>query len=174
MRLRTLIVTITTAFNLMACNTAHVEQSNQALNGASQILQQGQQIVGIAQAIQNGSLTDLLMQRVGVNQNQAQVGAGALFQLAKSQMQPSAFSQLTQAVPGMNGLLNAAPAMGSSGGIMQSMGVGGNLMVLASVFQQQGMSPSMVQQFIPVMVDYVKGTGGNGIASSLSSALLGQ
>ena len=162
---------------LTGCAGAPASQSSQALGSAGQILQQGSQIVGAAQAMQSVSLTDLLMQRVGVTQAQAQGGAGALFQVAKSQMQASAFSQLSQAVPGMNALLGAAPALGGGmGSGLSSMmgGSGGSMLGLASAFQQQGMSPSMIQQFIPVVLEYVKGTGGNGLASTLGSALIGQ
>lgn len=152
--------------------------TNSGLATAAQMMQQGQQIGAMAQTAQSSGLVDLLMQRVGVSQAQAQGGAGALFQLAKSQMQASAFSQLSQAVPGMSGLLQAAPALGQSsalGGLSAMTGGSGNtMMALASAFQQQGMSPSMIQQFIPVILEYVQGTSGNGMASSLSSVLLGQ
>lgn len=162
---------------LTGCAGAPTSQYGQTLGSTAQILQQGSQIAGAAQAMQSVSLTDLLMQRVGVTQAQAQGGAGALFQVAKSQMQASAFSQLSQAVPGMGTLLGAAPALGGGmGGGLSSMmgGSTGSMLGLASAFQQQGMSPSMIQQFIPVVVEYVKGTGGNGLASTLSSALIGQ
>ena len=81
---------------------------NGQANNASQALQQGQQAVNAAQAVQPGSLAELLMQRTGVTAAQAQGGAGALFQVAKSKMQPDAFAQLEQSVPGMNGMLGAA------------------------------------------------------------------
>ena len=135
--------------------------------------------------MQNGSLTDLLMAKTGVSQSQAQSGAGALFQMAKSHMQAAAFTKLEQSVPGMQGLLAAAPAVGQSsalGGLAGSLssvagGSGGSaasLMSLAAAFQQQGMSPQMVQQFIPIVVDYVKNNAGNALAGSLGSALTGQ
>lgn len=164
---------------LTGCNTTPMAQPSQALGGVGQILQQGQQAVGIAQAMQSGSLTDLLMQQTGVSQTQAQGGAGALFQIAKSQMQASAFSKLSQAVPGMGALLGAAPALqqpSALGGLAGLAGLGGgsgsNMLALASAFQQQGMSPSMIQQFIPVVMQYVTNSGGSGLANSLGSALI--
>jgi len=42
---------------------------------------------------------------------------------------------------------------------------------LATSFQQLNLSPSMVNQFIPVVVDYVKNTGGQMTANLLQSAL---
>lgn len=176
-----IVLTLSTPFifSLLAgCNTIPMEQPSQTLGGVGQILQQGQQAVGIAQAMQSGSLTDLLMQRTGVSQAQAQGGAGALFQVAKSQMQASAFSKLSQAVPGMGSLLGAAPQPSALSGLAGLAGLGGgsgsSMLALASAFQQQGMSPGMIQQFIPVMLEYVRGSGGSGLASMLGSALVGQ
>ncbi|WP_394753228.1 DUF2780 domain-containing protein [Crenothrix sp.] len=178
--MKTKIILLPFIFPLLtACNTAPVmqQQPNQGLENVGQIMQQGQQ----AQAMPSGSLTDLLMQQTGVSQTQAQGGAGALFQIAKSQMQASAFSKLSQAVPGMGTLLGAAPvlqqhsALGGLAGLAgMGGGSGGNMLALASAFQQQGMSPSMVQQFIPVVIQYVTNKGGSGLAGSLGSALLGQ
>jgi len=156
---------------------------NGPANNANQALQQGQQAVNAAQAVQAGSLAELLMQRTGVTQAQAQGGAGALFQIAKSKMQADAFGQLEQAVPGMQGMLGAVPALSQqSGGLAgrlssiagASGGTAGNLVTLVSAFQQQGMSPAMVQQFIPVVIDYVKARGNDALVNTLSAALIGR
>ncbi len=156
---------------------------NGPANNAGQALQQGQQAVNAAQAVQPGSLAELLMQRTGVTQAQAQGGAGALFQIAKSKMQADAFGQLEQAVPGMQGMLGAVPALSQpSGGLAGRLssiagvsgGTAGNLVTLVSAFQQQGMSPAMVQQFIPVVIDYVKARGNDALVNTLSAALIGR
>ncbi len=155
-----------------------------ALGNVGQVLQSGQQAASIGGLVQSGSLPDLLMKKTGVNQMQAQGGAGALFQLAKSKMQSDAFSKLEQSVPGMQGMLGAVPAvqnptaLGGLAGKLSSVtggagGSAGSLVSLVSAFQQQGMSPQMVQQFIPIVVDYVKNSGGGALASTLSSALTG-
>ncbi|MGZ5884984.1 MAG: DUF2780 domain-containing protein, partial [Burkholderiaceae bacterium] len=88
---------------------------NGPANNTNQSLQ-GQQAVNAAKAVQPGSLTELLMQQTGVTSAQAQGGAGALFQVAKSKMQPDAFAQLEQTVPGMNEMLGAVPAQTQPGG----------------------------------------------------------
>jgi hypothetical protein len=156
---------------------------NGPANNSNQALNQGQQVVNAAQAAQAGSLAELLMQRTGVTQAQAQGGAGALFQIAKSNMQADAFGQLEQAVPGMQGMLGAVPALSQqSGGLAGQLssivgasgGTAGNLVTLVSAFQQQGMSPAMVQQFIPVVIDYVKARGNDVLVNTLSAALIGR
>ncbi|WP_333873870.1 DUF2780 domain-containing protein [Methylobacter sp.] len=159
-----------------------VNNSNGQPNNTGQALQQGQQAVTAAQTVQPGSLAELLMQRTGVTQAQAQGGAGALFQIAKNKMQADEFTQLEQAVPGMEGMLGAVPALSQpSGGLAgrlssiagASGGTAGNLVSVISAFQQQGMSPAMMQQFIPVVIDYVKTRGNDAMVNTLSAALIG-
>lgn len=155
---------------------------NGQANNANHPLQ-GQQTVNTAQAVQPGSLAESLMQRTGVTAAQAQGGAGALFQVAKSKMQPDAFAQLEQAVPDMNTMLGAVPAQAQSDGGLAgrlsslagtSGGTAGNLVAVVSAFQQQGMSPAMVQQFVPVVIDYVKAHGNEALLNTLSAALVGR
>lgn len=157
---------------------------NGQANNAGQALQQGQRAVNAAQAVQAGSLPELLMQRTGVTGAQALGGAGALFQIAKNKMQPDAFSRLEQSVPGMREMLGAAPVLAQPSGlagrlssIAEASGAGGtagNLVSVVSAFQQQGMSPVMVQQFIPVVIDYVKAHGNDALVNTLSAALIGR
>ena len=158
------------------------------ITGAVETLQAGQTATPTVPATTTGnSLTGLLMQQLGVTQPQAEGGAGAIFQLAKSKMQGEAFAKLSNSVPGMQGLLAAAPVAksvgggGSLGGIVgdleslagKSGGAAGNLIGLASSFQQLGLSPSMVQKFVPVVVQYVQGNGGSAVAGVLQAALMG-
>ncbi len=150
------------AFCLLAgCSSQQVVQPNAVFPGVGAMVQ-GQQV------LQSDGLLGLLVQRLGVTPVQAQSGAGALFQVAKNQMQANTFSQLSRAVPGMGGMLGAAPKVQGGYG----SGLGG-MVGLASAFQQSGLSLGMIQQFIPVILEYVKGSAGNGLASSLGSAFLG-
>jgi hypothetical protein len=161
--------------------SAPAGQGNPVLGDVGQVLQNNPQIAGNAGILQSGSLTDVLMKKTGVNQVQAAGGAGALLQLAKTKMQADAFSKLEKSVPGMQNLLGAVPAvqqpsaLGGLAGRLSSRtgGTAGSLVSLVSAFQQQGMSPQMIQQFIPIVVDYVKTSGGSALAGSLSAALTG-
>ncbi|TAN70764.1 MAG: hypothetical protein EPN17_03755 [Methylobacter sp.] len=181
------------AFSMVSVNNADADNWKDVLNAvnskvngqannAGQVLQQGQLAVNAAQAVQAGSLAELLMQRTGVTGAQAQGGAGALFQIAKRKMQADAFAQLEQSVPGMQGMLGAVPVLSQSGGLAgrlssiagTSGGTAGDLISVVSAFQQQGMSPAMVQQFIPVVIDYVKARGNDALVNTLSAALIGR
>ena len=142
----------------------------------------GRAVIGAGTAAATGvpssqtSLTDVLVSRLGVSQQQALGGAGAIFQAAKANMAPQAFTSLSQSIPGMSEMLAAAPQTSQplSGATSVLGGVSGtinSMTSLASSFQQLNLSPSMVNQFIPVVVDYVKNTSGQMTANLLQSAL---
>ncbi len=160
--------------------TESVQQGADTVNQVNQAVQTG---TTAAQTLSTGQqgLTGLLMQRLGVTQTQAEGGAGALFQVAKQRMSQEAFGQLSTAVPGMDGLLAAAPKATSSsgglaGGLSSVLGEDstlGSAASLISAFQQLDLSKGMVTQFTPVVVDYVKQQGGPQLANLLQLALTG-
>lgn len=148
--------------------------------------QTGQQVLNASGAAANSSvglnqigLVDILVHRLGVSPQQALGGAGAIFQAAKGNMNPQAFTSLSESVPGMGTMLGAAPSLSGAAGLggMSSMmgGVGGGssggLAALAGSFQQLDLSPDMVGKFIPVITNYVKQSGGEASAQLLQSAL---
>ena len=129
-----------------------------------------------------GSLTDTLVKKLGISSEQARGGAGALFQLAKGQLDAGQFAELSKTVPEMDGLLSAAPKQaeilgGSAEGASSPLGEAnnpyGNLAGLASAFKLLNLSPDMADEFIPVVVDYVRAKGGALTANMLQSALYG-
>jgi hypothetical protein len=119
-----------------------------------------------------GSLTKGL----SITPHQATGGAGTLFALAKSRLSPADFGKIAAVVPGMGSFLHAAPA--TSGGsdlasLAGSLG-GSNMGALASAatgFQKLGLSPSMVQKFLPIVTSFLQSKGGAGVASLFSSVL---
>lgn len=130
----------------------------------------------------SGSLTQVIMQRLGVSQQQATGGAGAVFGLAKSNMAEDDFSKVAAGVPGIDSLLAAAPATGAAGGLTSGLGsvagsVGGaagslgSLAGLAGSFTSLGMSADMATKFVPICVEYVQGTAGPDTAALLQTAL---
>lgn len=130
-------------------------------------------------ALADAGLINLLTSNLGVTQPQAEGGAGAIFGLAKQKMPTSDYAQLGQAVPGIDSLIQAAPkpsGLGSSLGGVTSLlgGSSGGLAGLASLgesFGQLGMSADMVTKFAPIILDYVKQKGGDGVMGMLQSAL---
>lgn len=157
---------------------ASVEQSAQV--GRQAISSGTMAASGMATAPGQIGLVNILVQQLGISPQQALGGSGAIFQLAQASMTPQAFSTLSQSVPGMTDMLNAAPAvssplgMGSMSGLLGNTGAGAalnNAAALASSFQQLNLSPDMVGQFVPIVTDYVRTTSGQVTADLLNSAL---
>ena len=125
------------------------------------------------------ALVGQLTKQLSITPNQAMGGAGALFGFAKSRLSAADFSKVAAAVPGMRGLLKAAPSNSfSTGGLSGLSGLAGSLpgsvngpaSVLAS-FQRLGLSPVMVGKFVPVLTQFVQARGGTSTASLLGGAL---
>ncbi|MFI3189999.1 hypothetical protein BCS42_07310 [Crenothrix sp. D3] len=162
---------------LKAANAAASPKTKQTINNllhnAPSHLQQG------SQPIQINQLTEFLMQGAGVTQAQAQGGVGILLQLAKNKLQAGEFAQLEQAIPNLQSLLNAVPALqqpstlsslaklaGGSGGTVS------NLLTMVSLFKQLGLSFAQIQQFVPLVLDYVNTEQGATVAKLLGSAII--
>lgn len=119
-------------------------------------------------------LVGQLARELSITPKQATGGAGALFRLAKSRLTPGKFSRVAKAVPGMDGLLKAAPKpMGSVPGSDGSAlpGGAGGLASVAAVFKSLGLSPDMAGKFVPVMTKFVESKGGANVGSLLADAL---
>lgn len=139
------------------------------LPSASETLEQGRQVLPGSEAaktvvpaeIPATGLTKELMQQFGVNQRQAEAGAGSLFQLAKTKMSAEDFTALTDAVPEVPHLMTVAPPPSPLGGAG-----------MTATFLEIGMKPEMVKNFIPTIVQYVESSGGSAVAAALKSALM--
>jgi hypothetical protein len=123
-------------------------------------------------------LVDLLSSQLGVTKDQAEGGAGSIFQLAKQNLNVEDFSSIAKAVPGIDQMIGAAPKVeGSSsslGGISSMMGSNklGGMAGLTSSFEKLGLSGDMVSKFTPIILDYVKNKGGEHAMNLLKGALL--
>jgi hypothetical protein len=81
---------------------------------------------------------------LSVSPAQAQGAAGALLSQAKSRMPAADFGEVAKAIPGIDGLLAAAPALGGG-----AAGKLGGMIALASSFKQLGLDPALVGKAIP-------------------------
>ena len=160
-------------FNLDSASKAQTTQTVQS--GASSA-------PGVSSTAVQGSLTDTLVKKLNISNEQAQGGAGALFQLAKSKLDAGQFAELSKAVPEMDSLLSAVPKQsGALSGLAQdaSSALGeannpyGNLAGLAATFKGLNLSPDRVDEFVPVVVDYVSAKSGALTGNMLQSALYG-
>lgn len=116
-----------------------------------------------------------LTKGLSITPQQATGGAGTLFSLAKSRLSPADFSKIAAVVPGMGSFLKATPSTSGGSGLSGLTGsLPGNLGGLASAatgFQKLGLSPGMVEKFVPILTNFVQAKGGANVASLLSGAL---
>jgi len=125
-------------------------------------------------------LVDLLSSQLGVTKDQAQGGAGSIFQLAKQNLSVEDFSSIAKAVPGIDQMLGAAPKIegssGTLGGVSSMMGRSSSKLSgmtgLTNSFEKLGLSSDMVGKFTPIILDYVKNKGGEHVMNLLKGALL--
>ena len=124
-------------------------------------------------------ILSMLTEQLGVTEEQAKGGAGAIFNLAKEKLGDADFGKVAEAVPGMEELLGAAPARGGLagviGGLASKLGGGagklGSLASLAGGFKGLGMDSGMVGKFIPIILSFVQSKGGDSIKNILAGVL---
>jgi hypothetical protein len=136
---------------------------------------QAGQTPGAAPGTANPELVGALASGLGSTPQQAEGAAGAMFGLARSRLKADDWSKVAGAVPGMDGLLKAAPAVGTSGGALpgalgSAAGLGG-LASLAGSFSKLGLKPELVSKAAPILIDYVSKTGGAGVGGLLAGVL---
>jgi hypothetical protein len=126
-------------------------------------------------------LVGALSKEMGASQEQAAGAAGALFGMAKSRLTASEFSQVANAVPGMDLLLKAIPTGGGTsndpiigaltGSVSNVGGSAANLSVVSNAFSKLGLSPTLVVKAIPVLTSFVTKSGGANVGSLLAGVL---
>ena len=119
-----------------------------------------------------------LVKQLGVDQGQAQGGAGLLFKMAKEKLGGD-FSKVTQALPEVQGLINSAPEAGGVakmlGGFAGALGGQGkglaDLASLAGGFSQLKLDSGMIAKFVPVVLNFVKSKAGQDVVALLAKAI---
>lgn len=127
----------------------------------------------------NMELVSQLTDKLGVTEQQAQGGSGAIFGLAKERMSNDEFAQVQATVPGVSSLIQSAPKTDTSSSSMANVtsllsNTGGSLGALGSLagsFSQLGMGTDMITQFTPIIYDYVNQKGGQEVMKLLKNAI---
>ena len=138
---------------------------------------------GVADQIKNSANPELigdLAKEMGATVPQASGAAGALFGLAKTRLKPEEFTKVAGAVPGIDSLLAAAPAVAGTSGSSAASALAnaaggasalGGLASVAPAFQKLGLKPEMAMKAVPILTKYVTKTGGKDVASLLAGVL---
>ncbi|MGZ4998882.1 MAG: DUF2780 domain-containing protein [Methylomonas sp.] len=124
-------------------------------------------------------LVNTLVDRFGINSQQALGGVGSIFALAQQRMKPEDFMQLSSSVPGMDRYLSSVPGSTSSVSWLSSEAELmadknnslGSLTALTGSFQTLGMNADMISQFVPVVLQHVQTESGPTAMSLLLEAL---
>ena len=135
-----------------------------------------------AQGTASPELVADLAKSLGSTPQQAEGAAGALFALAKSRLSPNDWTKVAGAVPGMDGLLKAAPiaqtgtaAAPGLAGLPAAAGPGaaglGGLSSVAAAFTRLGLKPDMAAKAVPVLTRFVTQSGGPAVGQLLAGAL---
>ncbi len=124
-------------------------------------------------------LIAMLVKQLGVQQGQAEGGAGLLFKLAQSKLGGD-FSKVSGALPGVTDLIGKAPEAGGAGKLIGGLlgAIGGDkakglagLASLAGGFSQLKLDSGMIAKFVPIVLEFVKSKAGADIVGLLSKAL---
>ena len=134
-------------------------------------------LAAVALAADEGSLVQTLSKQLGVTDEQAAGGAGAIFQYAKTALSGDEYGKVEKAVPEAAELVKKAPpadsATSAAGGLLgKAGGSAAGLAGLTSSFQKLGLSGDMVGKFVPIVVDYAQGKGGAEVGGILKKALV--
>ena len=126
-------------------------------------------------------LVQQLVNGAGVNEQQAEGGAGLLLGLLKKQLASGDFAQVAEALPEVESLIDAAPSSGGLGGLLggvvSSLGGGsklGNLASLANGFSKLDLDAGIIRKFVPILLSYLQSKGGDGLASLAGKVLQGE
>lgn len=125
-------------------------------------------------------LIGLLTGKLGVTDQQAEGGAGAIFDYAKQKLGAEDFSKVTDALPGVDSLIGSAPESstltGKLGSSVPSLGgqssSAAGMASLAEQFSTLGLDSKMVNEYITVILDYAKSEGGETVMNLLKGALM--
>jgi hypothetical protein len=124
----------------------------------------------------NPQLVGALASELGSSAKQAEGAAGALFGLAKTRLNPADWTKVAGAVPGIDGLLKAAPSVptgtaGAAANALKGAGGAAGLASAASAFQQLKLKPELVAKAVPVLTSFVTKSGGADVGRLLAGAL---
>lgn len=131
-------------------------------------------------------LINQLTSQLGVNNDQAQSGAGAIFKAVQQNLSGDDFGKLTGALPGLADLIGKAPATNTAGGGLASMagsalsafgggdsalGKMAGLAQVAGQFKSLGLNADMVTKFLPIVMSFAQSQGGDMAKNLLEKVL---
>jgi hypothetical protein len=132
-----------------------------------------QSLSSIASSAASNDLVKDLMKGAQVDEKQATGGAGALFGMAKENMSAEDFKGVIDAVPNMDKMLDAVPAVGggSSSMLASTATVLTGMPKVKAAFNKMGISDDKIALFTPILVNYVEKNGSKILGEKLGKSL---
>lgn len=156
---------IVSSLYLLAPSAGALDLGSKLDSGGMLMPKESVKVTGEAQ-----SLVGDLQKQLGVTQTQAAGGAGALLQLAKSQLEPASFGNITDQVSGLRSLVGGGAGEGSGNLLTSALSNISSMGGVEKAFSALGLQPAAVEQFAPVILDFLKQQGlGADLLGNLSS-----
>ncbi|MBY6018594.1 DUF2780 domain-containing protein [Halomonas denitrificans] len=114
------------------------------------------------------SLVDTLVSELGITEDQAIGGAGALMAYAKQDLGSEDWSQLAELVPEASTLAESADMGGVMGSLGNVLGDGAGMAQVLEQMSALGLDADTISQFAPVVIDYLKQQGGEDLIGTLT------
>ena len=117
----------------------------------------------------DNDLVEKLVSKLGVTQDQASGGAGAIFSALKDGLSTEDFSQIQTSVPDVTELIEKTPEVKTDLGGFSSM-LGKDAKKLAAVekakkvFKKIGLDENKISEYLPVVMEYIKEKGGEKVS----------
>jgi hypothetical protein len=119
----------------------------------------------------SGNLVKQIMKSADVTKTQAMGGSGALFEMAKGNMEKEDFEKVSDVVPNMGDMLGAIPDVGGKTSMLEStVKTLSGMPKVVAVFDKLGISQDKISLFTPVIVKYVEKKGGKILADKLGNS----
>ena len=127
---------------------------------------------------------ELVTQQLGLSSGDSRSATGGIMNFIKEHVGETLFAQISQQLPGVQGLVsdaqNVSSESGGGGGLMGSLasiagsllgGKAGSLATIASILAKSGVSLDQSGQFVSMLVGFLKAKLGEDTFSSLASSL---
>ena len=101
-----------------------------------------------------GSMSDILQSTLGIDQDQADGGIGSMLSLASEKLDAGDFDELAGMIPGAEKYMDSAKSLGAVSGPLKDLGG------LNEALGSLGISPEIVEKFMPIITDYLGKLGG--------------
>jgi hypothetical protein len=122
----------------------------------------------------------LLTKQLGLSTTDGQSATGSILKLIQSHLDPALFAQISEKLPGVQGLISDAEGSANEGGLMGSLtSLAGSLLGdkakgiadVTAALTKAGVSVDKIPQYLKMLVDFLKSKLGNELFAKLAAKL---